>query len=153
MAFTNLLFSTDIEAVNGGEVQENFQSIILTSDNFADDLIVGRFAKIVSGELVALDGTATPLIAGIVLRDHSQPIEQGDVIDEDYAQHVLYSRSGMFTVNVTAAADPTIFDTVYASNQGDAEDGLATEVTTDNAATNCEFIKEIKSGVWLVRAI
>jgi len=142
-------FLNDPQRVGGGERFDQ-TILILTATTFQDGLLVGRFAKLDSGSIDNMDGSATPTIAGVVLRNVANAIEDDDTIDRQLYEQVEYSRRGLVTVNAKAGeAVPAMFGAVYASNAGDADDGLATSTDTD-IATNAEFIREVQSGVWLV---
>jgi hypothetical protein len=59
-------------------------------------------------------------------------------------------RQGLVTVGIKEGETPAKFGTVYASNAGDANDGLATATNTDIEVSG-EFIEEITDNVWLIR--
>jgi len=138
----------DPQNVGSGE-RKGTSDLVLTSRDFEDNLVVGRFAKLDTGSIDNMDGSATPVVAGIVLRKVSTPVEDGAAIDADLYDQVEYLREGLCTVDVKAAETPAQFGRVYVSNLGDADDGLATATNTD-IAVNGEFIEEVQDGVWLV---
>ena len=123
--------------------------IALTSTVFENQLKVGRFAKLDTGSIDNMDGSATPVIAGVVLRNVANVVEDGGVIDSALYSQMEYARQGLVTVDVKTGETPALFDRVYVSNAGDANDGLATATNTDEAV-NAEFISEIQTDVWLV---
>ena len=123
--------------------------VVLTALTFEDSLRVGRFAKLDTGSLDNMDGSATPAIAGVVLRNPSSPVEDDATVDSDLYSQVEYVRQGLVTVDVKSGETPALFGRVYVSNAGDANDGLATATNTDEAV-NAEFITEVQSGVWLI---
>jgi len=123
--------------------------IVLTALTFEDNLKVGRFAKLDTGSLDNVDGSATPVFAGVVLRNPANPVEDAGVIDSALYPQVEYLRQGLVTVDVKAGETPALFGRVYVSNAGDANDGLATATNTDEPV-NAEFITEVQSGVWLI---
>lgn len=141
-------YLADPQNVGGGE-RFGLNDIILTAVDFEDNLKVGRFAKLDTGSIDNMDGSASPVIAGVVLRNVANPVEDGAVIDADLYSQVEYMRQGLVAVDVKAGETPSLFDRVYVSNAGDANDGLATATNTD-VAVNAEFIHEIQSGVWLI---
>ena len=147
MAFTEA-FSNDIEAVGSGE-RFGIANIELNATTFEDKLVVGRFCKIDTGSLDKIDGSVTPDIAGVVLRTVSRGLEGGGEIDKDLYLQADYMHAGLCTVAVKTGETPAIFDRVYVSNAGDANDGLATATNTDEPV-NAEFIKEVKTDVWLI---
>lgn len=122
---------------------------ILSAVTFEDGLKTGRFAKLDTGSIDNFDGSATPVVAGVVLRDIPGPVEADGTIDADTATKIEYIRQGLVTVDVKTGETPALFDRVYISNDGDANDGLATATNTDIDA-NAEFIMEVSSGVWLI---
>ncbi len=150
MAFSSS-FTNDIVAVGSGEIYGN-AGIKLSATNFEDGLIIGRFAKYDTGSIDNFDGSATPTIAGVVMRKVSRAIEDASTVDATLYSQVEYLREGLITVDVKAGETPTKFGRVYVSNAGDANDGLATATDTDVAAA-AEFIEEIKENVWLINLV
>ncbi len=139
---------SDPSQVGGGERFGN-NNTILSHSTFEDDLIIGRFAKLDAGSIDNFDGSATPVVAGVVLRNVTNPIEDGSTIDSDLFDKIDFIRLGLVTVDVKTGETPTMLDRVFISNDGDANDGLATATNTDIDA-NAEFIMEIKTDVWLI---
>ena len=138
----------DPQAIGAGERHGSAQTIF-TALTFQDQLKIGRFAKLDTGSLDNMDGSATPVIAGVVLRDTSGIVEDAAVLDSAIFSQVEYMRGGLVTVDVKAGETPTMFGKVYASNAGDANDGLATANAAD-VPTNAEFIMEVQTNVWLI---
>lgn len=126
-------------------------NIILSATTFEDNLVVGRFAKLDTGSIDNMDASATPVIAGVVLRSAANPIESGSTIDADLFDHVEYLRQGLVTVDVVAGQTPTKFGSVYAENQTAGQYGKATTVSSGNVATNAEWVEQVATNVWLVR--
>jgi len=147
MAF-GTAFSDDIAAVGSGE-RYGKSNVELSSTVFEDGLIIGRFAKLDTGSIDLLDGSATPSLAGVVLRSVSGDLESGEAIDAAIYDQIDYIRSGLCTVAVKTGESPAVLGRVYVSNDGGANDGLATATNTD-VAVNAEFIQEIKTDVWLI---
>lgn len=123
--------------------------LVYTARTFEDGLRVGRFAKLDTGSLDNMDGSASPVIAGVVMRNVANPVEDAATIDAALYDQVQYIRQGLCTVDVKTGETPERFGRVYVSNAGDANDGLATATNTDEAV-NAEFIEEVQSGVWLI---
>lgn len=144
MAFTTG-YLPDQPQVGAGERYGN-NNIILTARTFEDGLKVGRFAKLDSGSLDNLDGSATPVIAGVVLRTAVTPIEDAGTIDSTLYGQVEYVRQGLVTVDVKAGESPAQFGPVYADNAT----GEATATGTDIAVSG-EYIEQVQAGVWLIR--
>ena len=147
MAFSSG-FQLDPANVGGGE-RYGSNLVILGTDTFEDGLRVGRFAKLDTGSIDNMDSSATPVIAGVVLRDVANAIESGGTVDSDLYSEVNFMRQGLVTVDVKTGETPAAYGRVYASNAGDANDGLATATNTD-VDTNAEFIEEVKPGTWLI---
>jgi hypothetical protein len=150
-----MAFSTgylgDPQQVGGGE-RFGSTNIVLAARTFEDSLKVGRFAKLDTGSLDNIDGSVTPVLAGVVLRNAANPVEDGAVIDADLYDQVEYQRQGLVSVDVAAAATPAQFGTVFVSNQGDANDGLALSAAAAGDVTaDAEFIEELATNVWLIR--
>lgn len=138
----------DNQNVAGGE-RYGANIIALTALDFEDQLKVGRFAKLDAGSIDNMDGSATPVIAGLVLRNVANVVEDGGVIDSALYSQIEYGRQGIYSVDVKAGETPALFDRVYVSNAGDANDGLATATNADEAV-NAEFIMEIQPNVWMI---
>lgn len=139
----------DPNRVGAGERYGSNQ-VVLSATTFENGLRVGRFAKLDTGSIDNMDGSATPTIAGVVLRNVANAVEDLGTIDSALYSQVEYVRQGLVTVEVKTGETPVQFGAVYASNAGNADDGKATATNTD-VATGAEFIQEIQTGVWLVR--
>ena len=122
-------------------------AIILTASEggvpFVDNLKIGYFAQIKSGKLDNMDSTATPVVAGVVLGKVSRASNE-TVIDASKEDVVNFVRSGLVTVAGTGSV-PDYLAPVYCDTSGNA--------TASNAdtATSGEFLKQIETGVWLIR--
>ena len=138
----------DPQAVAGGE-RYGLNILILTALAFEDGLKFGRFAKLDSASLDNMDGSANPVVAGVVLRNVANAVEDAATIDSDLYSQVEYLRRGLVAVDVKSGETPAMFGQVYVSNAGDANDGLAT-ATLGDVEANAEFIREIQTNVWLV---
>lgn len=138
----------DLPKVGSGERLGTCNTIFSTPD-FEDGLIGGRFAKLDTDQIDNFDGSATPVPAGVVLRDVPGAVEDDGVMDADNVTNISYIRFGLVTVDVKTGETPSQFDRVFISNDGDANDGLATATNTDEAV-NAEFITEIDTNVWLI---
>lgn len=149
-----MAFSTgylaDPSKVGSGE-RYGSVNIVLTAKTFEDNLLMGRFAKLDAGSLDNLDSSATPVIAGVVLRNAASPVEDGGAVDSDLYSQVEYMRQGLVTVDVKTGDTPAQFGTVYADNVTALEYGKATTTALNNIETTAEFIEEVKTGVWLIR--
>lgn len=143
----------DIQVVGAGE-QQGLANTILSFETFEDGLTVGRFAKLDTGSIDNLDASATPVIAGIVLRDVAGALEAGSTLETDINSHVELGRSGLFTVDVKTGDTPVAFGSVFAHNVADADIGKASTADDANTEpTGAEFIQAITATVWLVRLV
>lgn len=154
MAFGNAVID-DPAKVGSGEIY-GVNNTILTETTFEDGLLVGRFAKFDTGSMDNMDGSATPVIGGLILRNPASPIEDDDAIDGTLYDQVEYLRAGLGSVEVRTGETPVKFGAVFASNAGDANDGKAstTAGATPDIAVDAEFLEEITGGtnpVWLIR--
>lgn len=149
MAFGTAVLS-DIGEIQSGERHGTFHTV-LTATTFEDGLKAGRFAKLDTGSLDNMDGSATPSVAGVVLRKVSSSMESAGTIDADTEHRAEYAYYGLVTVDAKAGETPVIFEKVYASNAGDTNDGLATVTNTD-VDTGYTYIKTIATNLWLVFA-
>lgn len=140
--------TNDIPKIGSGEIFKDSAAIVLSASDFEDGLKVGLFAKLDAGSIDNLDGSVTPVIAGVVIRDVASAIEEDGTLTSEFHSLVTYTRKGLITVEVKDGESPVQFGEVFASNAGDADDGKA--LTAGGEATGYEFIKEIKTNVWLV---
>lgn len=143
----------EIGKVGAGEIIGT-PGVVSSYNTFEAGLIGGLFAKYnTSTEGVELmDGSATPVVAGVVKRDITGAIEDAGVYSADnniYADVV----EGESIVTVTVRTGLTInkFDAVYAYNAGGADDGKATNSATDAVAVDGYFYKEVDTNVWAIR--
>lgn len=144
-------FKSDHQRIGSGE---NYgQGIVLSDNTFENGLIVGRFAKVDAGSIDNLDASATPVLAGVVLRDIVMPVEDGEAYDSSLYTKVDYQREGIVTVQAVTGQTPTLFQAIYAENQTPADYGKATTTSAGNADANAEFIKIVDgtNDVWQIR--
>ena len=136
----------DPTKVGSGELA-GVNNTVLSATVFEDGLRVGRFAKLDAGSIDNLDTSATPVIAGIVLRNVAAAVEDGATISSELNSQIDYLRAGLCTVDVKSGESPVAFGAVFADNTtGEALDAAG-------EATNFEFIEEVKTDVWLVRGV
>jgi len=152
MAFATA-FSAEQTNVGAGTTLEAFSFDALNSQVFESGLIVGRFAKLDTGSLDNMDASATPVVAGVVKREARYPMEDGSTITASAGSpvDVSYVRNGYVAVEVLTGDTPAMFGTVYANNTTVGSYGKATTTATSNIDVGAEFIKELKTGVWLIR--
>ena len=159
MAFkdTTLQGNPDLPA---GEVITASPYNVSAFELFEDGLIEGRFAKYDTGQIDNMDGSTTPLIAGIVRRKITGEIGTGiySTIGQEIDQVAEVINFGFATVTVTDAADPAKYDAVNVINDGTADDGKATEAAVSTtspfdiiSAGDVVFWEQKATGVWLVR--
>ena len=144
-------FKGDHQRIGSGE---NYgQGIVLSDNNFENGLIAGRFAKIDNGSIDNLDASATPVLAGVVIRDIAMPIEDGEAYSDDLYTKVDYQREGLITVQAVSGQTPAAFAAIHAENQTPADYGKATTTSGGNADANAEFIKLVDGAndVWQIR--
>lgn len=144
-----MAFSTgaviDGNPLRAGEVYGT-SYIALSATVFENGLKIGRFCKLDTDSIDNLDTSATPVVAGVVIRNPANPVEDGATYTTTYNSHVEYLRSGLIAVDVKSGETPAKFGAVYASNTT----GEATATNTD-LATNAEFIESIGTNLWLIR--
>jgi hypothetical protein len=155
MAFkdTTLQDNPDLPA---GEVIKASPFNVSAFELFEDGLIEGRFCKYDTGSIDNMDGSASPVVAGIARRKITGEIgtgiysTSGQAIDQ-VAEVINF---GFATVTVTDAADPSKYDAVNVINDGTADAGKATEAAVATgivSAGDVVFWEQKAAGVWLVR--
>lgn len=156
MAFENTVLEENLD-LPAGEILKASPHNVSAFDVFEDGLIEGRFAKFDTGSIDNLDGSATPVIAGIVRRKPTGEIGEGvyRTSGEGYDSVAEVINFGFATVAVTEDADPSKYDAVNVINAADDEDnGLATDAAVATgiiSAGDVVFWEEKQPGVWLVR--
>lgn len=152
MAFDTTV-QEEIPNIGSGEISTAGAHNETAYDNFVDGLVIGRMAQMKAGVLSNLDGTATPILPGVVLRAITKAIGSttydttGQVPDE----HSNVGDFGRMTIDVTDAAVPTFGAPVYVINAAGADAGKATQNSGAAGAllvANVTFFKSIKTGVW-----
>ena len=144
-------YESDHQAIGAGEVYG--QEIVLSDETFENGLIAGRFAKVDAGSIDNLDSSATPVLAGVVLRDIVMPIEDGAAYESDLCTKIDYARCGLISVQAVSGQTPSAFAAIYAENQTPADYGKATTTAGGNVDANAEFIKVLDgtNDVWQIR--
>ena len=155
MAFDNTII-TEYNDLNSGEVLKSKPSMVEAFETFEDGLIQGRFCKYDTGSVDNLDGSATPTIAGVTVRDITQATEANTYdstrtpAGDDVAQVCNF---GFVTVDVTDAATPVKYGQVYAVNAATADAGKATSDSGELEIPGAIFWEEKADGVWLIRVM
>jgi len=149
MAFPSAFENDPINVRSGERVGQNIS--VLGTTQYASDLVPGRFAQVVGGTVSNIDGTATPVIAGIPLREVTGDVESAGEYNANIFGQIEYGHRGMFTVQAVTGQDPSLHQALFIHNLADADAGKAT--TTDSAdtvAANAEFIRDLGGDVWMV---
>lgn len=142
--------------VGSGEIHGGGH-VILGSTNFENGLVIGRFAKVETGSAIHnLDNSATPVIAGVVMRkltDTTLDATDVSAIDSSLVTNISYVKQGLVSVDAVSGETPTRGQAIYAYNAAGtpADHGKATITATNNAATRAEFVEAISATVWLVQ--
>lgn len=147
--------TNEINAVDAGVFNPNAPTKIDTYTTFEDGLIIGRFAKLDTGSLDNLDGSSTPVIGGVVLRNTNNDIIQGSTFTTTGDGAVISVDGityGLVTVDVVDGDTPAKFGAVYAVNASGsgANFGKATTTSTNNVLVKGYFNREVKTNVWEV---
>ena len=151
----NLPVSNVIPQVPAGTVFGKNNDIFST-DNYADGLYIGRFANQdpIDGALYNwLDGVGA-LIAGVVLNSTSFTPNTLVISDDAFApskkpQSIDFINSGIVAVQVKTGDTPDPYNDVFIEN-GLVDRGTATTLNTQRPA-NAIFLREISTGIWLIR--
>ena len=155
MAFkdTTLQGNPDLPA---GEVITASPYNVSAFELFEDGLIEGRFCKFDAESIDNLDGSATPVIAGIARRKITGEIGTGiySTTGQEIDQVAEVINFGFATVTVTDTAAPSKYDAVNVINDGTADAGKATDAAVAAgiiSAGDVVFWEQKATGVWLVR--
>ena len=155
MTFNNTVLQ-DNPDLGAGEVIKASPHNVSAFELFEDGLIEGRFCKYDTGSIDNLDGSDTPVIAGIVKRKITGEIGTGiySTSGQEIDQVAEVINFGFATVTVTDTAGPSKYDDVNVINDGTADDGKATDaavVAGIISAGDAVFWEQKAAGVWLVR--
>jgi len=155
MSFANTVLQ-DNPDLGAGEVITASPYNVSAFELFEDGLVEGRFVKYDTGSIDNMDGSATPVVAGIARRKITGEIgtgiysTSGQAIDQ-VAEVINF---GFATVAVTDAADPSRYDAVNFVNAATADAGKATDADVATgivSAGDVVFWEPKAAGVWLVR--
>lgn len=159
MSFTSIS-SNAIQPVGAGEAWDTAGAshVILSETVFEAGLKTGLFAKVDAGSIDNMDGSATPVIAGVILRDLFS-VNSSVVYNSIELKNIIRRMTqGLVTVTVLANQTPGVGLPVWAANSGNANDGKAlTAVGVSGVATTATFVREIRpvtagaDGVWLIQ--
>ena len=155
MAFNDTTLQ-DNPDLGAGEVIKASPFNVSAFELFEDGLVEGRFVKYDTGSIDNMDGSASPVVAGIARRKITGEIgtgiysTSGQAIDQ-VAEVINF---GFATVAVTDAADPAKYDAVQFVNATGADAGKATDADVATgivSAGDVVFWEPKAAGVWLVR--
>lgn len=154
MSFNDTVLES-IAGLPAGEVIKAMPSMTLAFELFENGLIEGRFCKFANGQIENLDGSATPVLAGVVRRKVTGEIGTGiySTSGEEIDQVAEVCNFGFVTVTTTEAATPAKYDQVYAVNADTAERGKATDDSGQLIVPGAIFWEEKQDNVWLVRVM
>lgn len=155
MAFNEAVLG-DNKDLPAGEVIKASPYNVSAFELFENGLVEGRFAKYDAGSIDNLDGSATPVIAGIVRRKITGEIGTGiySTSGQEIDQVAEVINFGFATVTVTDAADPAKYEAVQVINDGTADAGKATDAAVAAGIINVPdvvFWEQKADNVWLVR--
>jgi len=157
MAFDNTVLQEHAD-LPAGEFISASPYNVSAFEVFENGLVSGRFAKFDTASIDNLDGSATPVIAGIVKRKITGEISSVDQVysttgdTQDSVAEVI--NFGFATVTVTDAATPAKYGTVQVINDGTADAGKATDAAVAAgiiSAGDVTFWEQKAANVWLVR--
>ena len=161
MAFSDGVLDEVIQ-IEEGEVITTSPYNVDNYDQFEDGLKIGHFAKLDTGSVDNLDGSATPVIIGVPKRKVNKAISSEDYVatavnglKDANADVCNFGRiTAVMSDLAIAAATATEGDQVYVVNS--ATPGLAGKVTNNSLETDalivpdCTFKREKQSGIWVV---
>ena len=155
MAFKDTTLQ-DNPDMGAGEVIKASPHNISAFEIFEDGLVEGRFCKYDTGSIDNLDGSATPVIAGIARRKITGEIGTGiySTTGQEIDQVAEVINFGFATVAVTDAATPAKYGSVQFVNATGADAGKATDAAVASgivSAGDVVFWEPKAAGVWLVR--
>ena len=155
MAFNNTVLQ-DNPDLGAGEFIAASPYNVSAFELFEDGLVEGRFVKYDTGSIDNMDGSGTPVVAGIARRKITGEIGTGIYSTSGMAidQVAEVINFGFATVAVTDAADPAKYDAVQFVNATGADAGKATDAAVASgivSAGDVVFWEPKAAGVWLVR--
>jgi len=148
----NTAIQEDMTVGSSGEILQGHDSNTDVFD-FEDGLRSGVICQFLNGKATNLDGTATPVIAGVPLRNMTGSMESADYKTAEHNK-VDICNFGYITVELLAGANPTRFDKVYTLNNATADAG---KITQDDSVTDVievedtDFYKQLSPTVWVIR--
>jgi len=155
MAFDNTILD-EFNELGSGEVLASMPNVIQAFETFEDGLVQGRFCKYDTGSVDNLDGSATPTLAGVSVRDITQATAANTYdstrtpAGDDVA---MVCNFGYVTIDVTDAATPAKYGQVYCVNAATADAGKATNDSGQLEVPGAIFWEEKADNVWVVRVM
>jgi len=155
MAFKDTTLQ-DNPDMGAGEVIKASPHNISAFEIFEDGLVEGRFCKYDTGSIDNMDGSASPVVAGIARRKITGEIGTGiySTTGQEIDQVAEVINFGFATVAVTDAATPAKYGSVQFVNASGADAGKATDAAVASgivSAGDVVFWEPKAAGVWLVR--
>lgn len=158
MSFTNGTIEAVVDLAEG-EVIASSPHNIDAFDKFEDGLKVGHFAKLDTGSVDNLDGSATPLIIGVPKRKINKAIDSqvyNSVADINGLKdaNADVATFGRITVAATSASVPTEGAPVFVINAAaNPDNGKVTQNSGETGAlavVGAVFKEEKSSDVWVI---
>lgn len=152
----------EVVQIDEGEILATSPYNVDSFDKFEDGLKIGLFAKLDSGSVDNLDGSATPLLVGVPKRKINKAIGSDTYIStpvnglaDKVADVCNFGRiTAVMTATAVAAATAVEGDQVYVINGvANADNGKVTNNSGETEAlivTGAVFNREKKSGIWVV---
>jgi len=161
MAFTEGVLP-EVVQIDEGEVLTTSPHNIDSFDKFEDGLKIGLIAKLDTGSVDNLDGSATPLLVGVPKRKVNKAIGSDTYVAtpvnglaDKVADVCDFGRvTVLMTATAVAAATAEQGAQVYVINGvANADNGKVTDNVAETEAlivTGAVFNREKKSGVWVI---
>jgi hypothetical protein len=155
MSFANTVLQ-DNPDLGAGEFIAASPYNVSAFELFEDGLVEGRFVKYDTGSIDNMDGSASPVVAGIARRKITGEIGTGiySTTGQEIDQVAEVINFGFATVAVTDAATPAKYGSVQFVNATGADAGKATDAAVASgivSAGDVVFWEPKAAGVWLVR--
>jgi hypothetical protein len=155
MSFANTVLQ-DNPDLGAGEFIAASPYNVSAFELFEDGLVEGRFVKYDTGSIDNMDGSASPVVAGIARRKITGEIGTGiySTTGQEIDQVAEVINFGFATVAVTDAATPAKYGSVQFVNASGADAGKATDAAVASgivSAGDVVFWEPKAAGVWLVR--
>lgn len=153
MSFNPSAGINEIQDVGAGVVgdsrQYGYTKNFLT---FEDGLVAGRFAKLDTGSIDNIDGSDTPTVLGVALKEVITPVEDANLITiANNLEGVRVRIKGEVTVEAVSGLSPSFWDDIFVDNTNIADYGKAKLVGAgSDVATTAKFIESIGTDTWKI---